>query len=332
MVPNFDIAHTAGVREYCEGAVARLSSRLGLCSRESGALKRHFFGSLEACAERIKNCLAEPYVPVIPEARALYDYLGNLIVSPDSRIVGASNLVRAYEMRRQGWNVLLVQNHTSGADMIAMEQLVARAGIGRTEDWSYMAGHVVNLYLIPMTLAGAFGRYQIFSVKYRSLGSCGTEQQMHEQNCRALHTLMERSRIGGQFLVVYPEGGRGEGRLLDGVPQTMKIPQIMADSPKGLVLVPTYISGATSILPVHRGHNEFNEVLEYTKRGAATLTVGEPVIWDNLKPCDRELETAMEGARKRSIALNQCYIRKVMQLIADLAPTDNERGSYAKGC
>lgn len=332
MVPKFDIAQTDGVREYCDGAVQRLSRRLDLSACESATLRDLFFGSLRACMERIKNCLAEPYVPVIPESREFYDYLGKLIVGKDSKIVGAKNLEKAYEMRRQGWNVLLVQNHTSGADMIAMEQLIARAGIGRTDDWSYMAGHVVNLYLIPMTLAGAFGRYQIFSVKYRSLGACGNEQQMHEQNCRALHTLMDHSRRGSHFVVVYPEGGRGEGRLLDGVPQTMKIPQIMADSPKGLVLVPTYISGATSILPVRRGENEFNEVLEHTVVGNATLTVGEPVIWDELTPCNRELATAMATSKKRSVALNQCYIQKVMQMIADLAPTDMERGSYAKGC
>jgi hypothetical protein len=177
---------------------------------------------------------------------------------------------------------------------------------------------VVNLYLLPLVVAGGVNRLQIFSERYAQLVDGEMRKQMRAQNAAALRRLHAMAGEGGHCIVLYPEGGRGEGTLKPGEPQTMQIAQLIGrTSPHGLRMLPSYVV-STDILPVRRGPNEFNEFVEYTRPGNATLRFGQGVRWEDLLPTTR-----LAPAETR-----QHLLGGVMRHIADLAPTVAARGPH----
>jgi len=206
--------------------------------------------------------------------------------------------------------------------------LVNRRFANAARDWAYMAGHVVNVFLVPLCIASAWRRFQIFSVKYKSLAAGGTVEEMNAQNRRALTSLKGFVKDGGRCVVLYPEGGRGEGSLKQGEAKTTAIFEIVLKaSPYGLMVLPSYVDGATSILPVARGEDEFSEFLLHIRRGNGTITFGRPVEYQYIRPTEDEVARAAPHCgdcdpRKR------VTIDRVMRLIAELCPSEGGRGPY----
>ena len=327
-VPIFEAGEVASVISYAEGALQRLSQRLSLSPADATTLQHLFMRSMIANAARIEASMNAPYVPALPESRELIDFLGALIVGEESQLIGADNLRRALDFMSSGGNVLLVQNHTSGADTIVMDHLVNKLFAGAAKDWMYMSGHAVNLFLLPLTITGALHRIQIFSTKYCTRADDIVRANMKAHNAQSLATIAPIIMQGGKLIGLYPEGGRGENGLLPGEPRTMKIPQLMSlASPTGLMVLPTYVSRATSILPVVRGDNEFNEFLEHIRPGNANIEFGPGVMWNDLQPGNADLRDFMSGKCCNEVtpdqALKQYLIDRVMGLIAMMAPNPN---------
>jgi len=168
--------------------------------------------------------------------------------------------------------------------MLAMETLLRRAlGHDGCVDWSYMSGHVINLYLIPLMFGAAFLRFQIFSMKYQSTGVAGLDAQgMKQQNIRAMKALRRHTVKGGTLTVYYPEGGRGTGGMMKGEARTSCILHNIANSGKPLIILPTNIANSEQLLPQARGLNEFNEIIQNMRPGTAHLSIGAPVTWGEL--------------------------------------------------
>ncbi len=122
-----------------------------------------------------------------------------------------------------------------------------------------------------------------------------------------------------------------------GEPRTVCIPQVMhRSSDRGLMILPTYVHGATNVLPVHRGENEYNEIFVHAQRGTASLTIGKPIAWECLQPNDDLLREAADSHRDGALrgqpldAVYQAVMVDIMLgMVADLAPDDRERGPYA---
>lgn len=343
--PVFGIGQVEGVHDYVREEIPRFCKRLGLCGTQEILLSTLVEESYHAAVSLMNTSLSSGMVEPTKTGRALYNFMSDMLVCPnDSRILsGHKNLETAMTFLTNGGNVLLVQNHRSGADSVITEYLLRKLyGKDIAADWAYMAGHAVNLCLIPlMFFASALRRFQIFSVKYKSMGITGADDRsMVEQNLRALRSLQDYVSPGGKLVVLYPEGGRGDNHVISGQGRTMKIPELMhAKSSVGLMILPTYMHGATSILPVARIVNEYNEILMRAQRGSGQLSIGTPVMWNDIQPQTlavttmaqqlMEEHTCRTQTEANSHAKKTILVNTVMGLIAALAPNDHERGPYA---
>lgn len=323
----FVAGETDRVVEYADREIWALGARLGLDSATQATLHETFMAALRVNAARMQDCLEAPLVESVSESRDLFALLGRLMIAGVD-LSGIEHMARALKFMAEGGNVLLLSNHTSGADTLVLEHVVNTHFADATRSWLYMAGHVVNLYLLPVACSSGVTRVQIFSTKYCAAASDEARRRMHRNNARALLSLAPRATKGGTCVVLYPEGGRGNGALLEGDPKVMKIAQILSGaSPNGLMILPSYVE-ATEILPVVRGDNEFNEFLEYGRRGSATLRFGAGAMWNDLQPDPGSVhEVASHRGVDSGVALKQLLHQRCMGMIASLAP-EGARGPH----
>lgn len=285
-VPSFQIGEFEAPLRYLEEALPALGERIGLQGED--LQKFVATGMASACACRpllAPDALSQGMIEPVPEARIFWNLIGDLLLDESSSIIGAEHLRTAMHLQREGFNVVLVQNHRSGSDILVMETLIRRFfGRDVCASWSYMAGHVINLFLIPLMFSAGIRRCQIFAVKYQSTDIPGTTvDDMKCQNQRAMTCLMRHVEPGGTLTVYYPEGGRGTGGMMRGEPRATCIPRNIAlNKKKPLIILPTFVDGTERLLPQARGENEFNEVLERMQRGRADLIIGKPVPWEAL--------------------------------------------------
>jgi 1-acyl-sn-glycerol-3-phosphate acyltransferase len=316
-VPKFGVGEVDAVLAYAREAVPRLCQRIGC--RNSAEVEAAFMEALVANATRMQDSLLAPFVPWIEPSRKLLTMMEReLILGVD--FSGLQHVDEALDFMATGGNVLLVSNHTSGADTLVLDWVVNLHAHNAAYNWTYMAGHVVNLYLLPLVVTGGVNRLQIFSERYAQLVDANMRSQMRAQNTTALRALRNIAGRGGQCVVLYPEGGRGEGALKPGEAQTMQIALLMARaSEAGLMVLPSYVESA-GILPVRRVDNEFNEFIEHARPGDATLAFGPAQPWEELLP-----STAMSPAELRTH-----LVKEVMLMIADLAPSLAARGPHVR--
>jgi 1-acyl-sn-glycerol-3-phosphate acyltransferase len=338
--PLFGIGQVTVVREYVQDVFPVLCKRLHIPQSQADTLLQLALETLESASKVMSSSLVSGTVEPTTEARSFWNTMGDLMVSKDSQIFGQENLKAALKyIQQHGKNVLLVQNHRSGADTLVTEILIKRAlGKDVAAEWAYIAGHAVNLYLIPLMFTLAMRRFQIFSIKYRSAGLAGTtEGDLARQNTRAMIALRRYCSTGGRLVACYPEGGRGEGSMKLGEPKAACVPQIMhRASDNGLLILPTYVHNAANILPVSRGENEFNEIFVHANCGTASLTIGPPIEWEKIQPkrsAVEQLAATYPGMRARDAeenAYQRLVIDSMLGMVATLAPNDKERGPYAQ--
>jgi 1-acyl-sn-glycerol-3-phosphate acyltransferase len=323
--PHFGVGEVDSVERYVKEAIPRFCDRIGLMN-DFKTLMDLCIASCRACAKIMPSVLTNGMVEPIPEARTFWRYVGDLLLDKESEILGAHHLDAAMAHLRNGGNVLMVQNHRSGADTLVWETIAARYyGYDVAQDWAYMSGHAVNLFMVPFMFTAAMRRFQIFSVKYQSIGLDGIadEHQMKGQNLRALRALSKYARTGGKLIGLYPEGGRGEQAMKAGEPQTMCVGLAIGKANPNLMLLPTYVDGAINVLPVSRNPNEYNEIFVNAQRGKASLTIGEPVMWSKL--LSHPLVGAAESDQERTALCNQ-----VLSRVAALAPDEGQMGPHAQ--
>jgi 1-acyl-sn-glycerol-3-phosphate acyltransferase len=323
-------------REYVNNELPLLIARRGLNGHLAIAFQRLFVESFNAATEIFKQSPEDaPYVDALPVSRQFFSLLGETLVGDRVQVAGLEQVARALEFMNEGGNVLLVSNHTSGADTLVLHHVVNNRFHNAAHQWLHMAGHVVNLYLLPLVVTGGVRRVQIFSARYcQETQDPKALREMKAKNAQALSSIGPMISGGGQCVVLYPEGGRGDGALKKAEPRTMKIPQLMdMVSPAGLMILPSYVE-ATDILPVVRTPNEFSEFLSYARPGNSMISFGPGVMWQELQPNDAEVHAyltrhAGECLGNPDHALKRCLVDKTMHLIADMAPTEISKGPYA---
>jgi len=317
-------------------AKAFLEANLPHLCRNTGAdldtAQQLFFEALQVNAEQLSHSINLGFMPEVPESRKLWDFLANLLVDSNSQLVNSQHFQTALDFMSQGGNVLVLQNHTSGADTIIFDCLLNRKFPGNPgRNIAYMAGHVVNVFLIPLTICAAIKRFQIYSSRYQGIAEeIGINaKDMKAQNTRALNALTKYVQPGGKMIGLYPEGGRGEGQLKLGDPQTAVIPSLMSKySPQGLMILASFVQGATDILPVRRTENEFDHFMEWIKCGTANISFGKPVMW--LKPPINEIETICTATDCCDrVGANRLAHKQNMTMLAQLAPTEYAKGPWA---
>ena len=341
-VPKFGAGEIEGVEPYLKDAIGRFCEREGIVNTDRHRLTELFLNSLKANSPILQQHQGVGVTEVIPEGRQLINRLCDILVRPDSNLYGAEHYKTAQDHVDQGGNVLLVQNHRSGADSLVMEAVIRRTfGDHCTDDWAYMSGHAVNLYAMPLLISSGLKRFPIFSVKYQNAAATGDlpmqdtgcdHQAMTQQNLKAMKALRQHTAQGGRMVVLYPEGGRGNNSMKRVQPETVCVAEVMAKSCHPLLVLPTYVDGATSILPVARNDNEYNQFIERCHTGSANMTIGSPVPYPDLVSFAED-ETninqyteggfSMDGSIQRSIIADVIAGR-----IADLAPSDDQRGPY----
>lgn len=292
-----------------------LENFLALCQRSNCKIAPAVFEeTYKACCQLARDGAKLGMVEPLPASVSLVNCLADSLISKDSKLINHYNLQIALDFMAGGGNVLMVQNHTSGADTFVWRTLVNRYFRRNPADlFAYMSGHIVNIYPMPLIFAGSFRRIQIFSERYKQLSKeLGiSEEEMTQQNCRTLRSLLTFVSPGGKLIGLYPEGGRGEGALKYGDPNTAIIAEAISRMGEFMIL-PTYVEGATSILPVVRSSNEFNDFLKYLRPGRAHITCGDPFYWSQV-----------DQSSKESIHAS------IMLAIAALAPNEAARGPWS---
>lgn len=307
-----------------ERELKEFAQRLGLDPGTTDQVLSLFSASLRDNAETFNPELQQPYTPFTPSSRELFFFLGQLLFEHDATpIIGLHHVQTALDLLAAGHNLLVVQNHTSGADTLLLEHAIAQQfGVQTTDQWSYMAGHVANLYLYPLTITAAVNRVPIISSRY--IGEAPEEDRpaMREQNTQACLSLLPSIQAGGCVVVLYPEGGRGEnGVMKPGDPKTMKIPELMAQfSPKDLYVLPSYVE-ATSVLPVDRRPDELEYFIQNANRGPGHLSFSDPVLWDDLQPTSAQVDAMTDVEPK--FRTKQFLIRQIMGLLQALQPAEH---------
>ncbi|MBI2990175.1 MAG: 1-acyl-sn-glycerol-3-phosphate acyltransferase [Candidatus Magasanikbacteria bacterium] len=321
---------TEGVREFVEAQLPELAARLEIDEKK---LIDAFMRSFEISLQRMGPDLNQGFLDAVPEGLDLLHLVEPQLLASGSTLSGGEHLAEVLDFLAKGGNVLVVQNHTSGADTSAFRELVRQHHGEPVMDQAILvAGHVVNLYLIPLTIMCGLRFFPIFSAKYKEQAQAACKNdvatEMAAQNRRAMMAMVQAAQQGGKMMWVYPEGGRGDGRLLQGHAQVAKIPELIASaSSRGLMIWPTYIE-ATDILPVHRiGEDEFCEFVLWMKRGRAHAACGKPMMWKEICPSENDVCAHATGHDvSGSIARKQILHVRIMRAIASLAPTE-----YAKG-
>ncbi len=331
---RFQMWQTDGVREFVEAQLPGLAERLQV---NEGELTAAFMHSFEVSLRRMGPELNQGFLDAVPEGLDLLHFVEPNLLAPGSTLTGGEYIAEVLEFLGKGGNVLVVQNHTSGADTSSFRQLVRQHQGGNPvmDQAILVAGHVVNLYLIPLTIMCGLRFFPIFSAKYKAQAeaACKTDvaAEMNAQNRRAMMAMVQAASQGGKMMWVYPEGGRGEGQLLEGHAQVAKIPELIAGaSPNDFMIWPTYIE-ATDILPVNRiGEDEFCEFVCWTRQGTARATCGKPVMWEDVRPSQDAI--CMHATRydvNHNIAGKQLLHAMIMRQIAALAPTEHAKGPWA---
>ena len=323
------MCQVAEVEEYVQTALPEFCQRLRLDAATTDSLKSLGLASLRAATAIIETSCNSGEVAPLQEARQFWLKLCEVLVSDDSRLIGEHHLQTAKNHMQEGGNVLLIQNHRSGADTLLLEAMVNRHfGYDITADWAYMSGHAVNLFLLPLMFTAAVRRFQIFSAKYQSTGLPGmaTAQAMSIQNTKALTSLSKYCREGGKLVGLYPEGGRGETCMKRGESKTSCIFKLMARSNRPLLILPTYVDGSPSILPVVRGNNEYNEVFVHARIGTGALSIGTPMAWADLEEIAHAISSRFNQSPEQSIC------DAGLALVAQLAPNEEQRGPYSTVC
>ncbi len=318
--------------DQVERELPPLCKRFALDVRQTSRLTYLFKRSLRKNAARMNECLEAPFVEALSVSEELWHLLGEIVVGNNTMVEGLDHVASAIDFMRRGGNVLLVQNHTSGADTLVLHHVVNQHLDGEAQRWLHMAGHVVNIFLLPLAITAGVHRIQIFSAKYCAQADKAVLSRMKENNARALASIGPKIMAGGQCIVLYPEGGRGDGHLKQAEPRTMKIPQLMSIvSTHGLRVLPSYVE-ATELLPVERHADEFERFLRNAKPGRATLRFGPSVNWQDLQPTDAEVRAHLRGHFEQCLgnpdhALKKCLADKVMRMIAVMTP-ESARGHY----
>jgi hypothetical protein len=136
-IPTFGIGETCGVREYVERAMPELCARLQVSPKRANELLRLALSSVDASIPAIGANLTAGMVESTTQARAFWNEIGDEMVSYESRLHGLENLIEALALMEKGKNILLIQNHRSGADTMVMEvqRGTASLTVGRPIAW-----------------------------------------------------------------------------------------------------------------------------------------------------------------------------------------------------
>lgn len=322
--PRFSVGESTAVITYLDEALPLFCEEIGVLTQDREHLISTALASAQASVKLMDpKFLSATLALPLPEARRFWNLIGDTLVSNDSEIAGVQHLQTALDYCKSGGNVVVVQNHRSGADTLVFETLIRRAfGNDICASFAYMSGHAVNLYLLPLMFCAALYRFQIFSVKTMIQGVFGVSPgDMRAQNVRTMRELARYAGSGGKILAYYPEGGRGDHCMKVGEPKTSCIPNLVSEAHnRKLLILPTYVNGAQSILPAVRGPHEYSEVFVHARKGTAHLNIGKPIPWNAITKLSSELLTGSDPWNKK---INDT----LLTLVARLGPIE-QAGPY----
>lgn len=265
--------------------------------------------------------------------RILTPAIGEIVVKPESQLIGIDNFNEAQEHLKTG-NVLLIQNHTSIADMLVLETLVRREfADSTTDDWSYISGGPVNdlTTLQGSSISSGFRRFTVNSTSEMDKMTEEQKKEAERENKKAMIALVRFSQEIGKLVVLYPEGTRNDGKMLRARAKSFGIPSAMMRGNENLVVLPSYVKGANHILPTNReyGSDEHSNELNRCVPNQASVTFGKMInILDIIKFSENltVIETCIENGIVEQGDLND---EKYKKLAAATIATDIMGGSIA---
>lgn len=314
---SFDLKNGDAVRDYIKAIIINFCQKEKEITDETrDVVTEVFIRAFEANADLTERNVNKGLTDVSDEARALRNELCSLLVKPESKLHGIKHFQTAQRHMNEDGNILLVQNHTSIADMLVTEALIRRSfGHRITDDWAYLSGSPMNEPSLQLIISGGFHRFPITSTKFQARANNKEEKvAMQRQNARSMKALRDHVDAGGKLVVMYPEGGRNNGSMEKIKPTAMYIPKIMARSGKKLMILPTCVDGAVKILPPDpTDKNEHNTPFQRCSRQKADMTIGTPVLWDDITRFSNDPDIAAD---------------LIGYMIADITPDYEQRGHY----
>ncbi|MEI7749884.1 MAG: 1-acyl-sn-glycerol-3-phosphate acyltransferase [Candidatus Moraniibacteriota bacterium] len=312
-----------GVLEYVSGLIPGLAKRLGLIPSESDELQSLLTATyirestLQPIIEQDRTRRA--FLAATPESRALVDFLlDRLLLS--LTIEGKEYLRAAFAHYRSGGHVVVMSNHTGPVDATVVWRALRELGESDDIPITFVAGQRVWESIFLRMYASYVDLVRVHSKKYLDEAASRNEVEklsaMRNQNFAAIRRIKE---VRSMYFV-FPEGTGDNlsGKLKEGVPSTMAIPRALGgEHYQNVMVLPSFLVGPETIVPPTErkkqyGEDDFFAFFSSLSKGKVTCRFGSPLLGSDLG------NTEEEG------------MYRIMCAIADLAPTEEARGRYAK--
>lgn len=306
------------IAEQMKGIMARLS----LSCSDAEELKR-LFKLASDFEERFTRDGETPqvFMPTAETSKALVSYFMWRLIRSCS-VENGEYFRKAIEFHRTGGNVVIVSNHTGGIDAPAVDHVLGiffgKAYLDLNRTW--IAGKRIWDSKFLRMFSRCVDLLTMFGEKYVQ-SAVGTEafSDMRRRNTAMLNCMRNQGRRSLWFS--YPSGTWSNlGQLMHGRPEFMDLLKSFGDKGERTIVLPAYLDGLDGprgIVPPSpeqlAGQDGFYDFLRMIRPGSVAMRFGSP----------------LSGSKLYGMP-NEQGIDAVMHAIADLAPTEEARGPYAR--
>lgn len=137
------------------------------------------------------------------------EFMNNLIITTESRMVGSPNLDEIEKIISSGENVVILSNHQTEADPQVISYFFEKHGHADLgEKLTFVAGHKVTSDPFCIPFSKGRNLVCIHSTKYKNAATPEENARIQEQNLQSMQAMGSLFAGGGRVFWVAPSGGR----------------------------------------------------------------------------------------------------------------------------
>lgn len=216
------------------------------------------------------------------------EFIKPLVNATDSKIFGLNNLEHVCEAIHKGENVILLANHQTEADPMAISLMLRDKKPKLSQDMIYVAGERVLTDPLSVPFSLGCNLLCIYSKRYiDNPPNLREKKQLH--NKKTMQLLSELLSEGGHCIYVAPSGGRdrkdSSGQLVPAEfdPQSIEMLYLMAKKAKKKTsFLPLSLYTYSILPPPESIQLELGEVRK-TEGGPIRLFFGSPIDVDSFQ-------------------------------------------------
>lgn len=256
------------------------------------------------------------FIPSTRESEELVGFFIRRLIT-SWKLEGERHLESAIAFRESGGKIIIMSNHTGGVDAPVADYILRQA---LTEEYPrvWVAGKRIWESIFLRLFSRCVDLLTMYGMKYVRSATGEEAASIRAHNTAMLRWMKKNPR---HLFFAFPQGTWcNRGYLTEGEPMAMRLVWNLRDKSKSgedVMVLPAFLSGPEKIVPPidmqEAGDAEFYHFLDKLTPGHVSYRFGVPLRGSDLFVLSDE-----EG------------IDVVMRSIADLAPTEEAKGPYAK--